>query len=55
MIFSTEFITPDNIELSMVACNEIEVSENKELKFNFTETNLWTAKEINSDTNLIVW
>jgi hypothetical protein len=50
-----DFITPENIELVNVICNEITVSENKQLKFNYTETNIWTAKEVKPTLQKLIW
>ena len=50
-----DYIKPDNIELREVMCNELTISANKELKYDFTETNKWTVGKINQATNVLTW
>lgn len=50
-----DFIKKENIELRAVMCNEFTISENEHRKHSFTETNDWTAKQILSDQNEIIW
>lgn len=52
---SSDYIKPENIELNEVMCNELTISENKSLKYNFTETNKWQVKKINQIGNTLVW
>ncbi len=52
---NADFIKNENIELRAVMCNEFTISENELNKHSFTETNDWTAKQILSDQNEIIW
>lgn len=52
---NANFITEENIELQHAMCIEMTITENENKKHSFTESNSWTAKQILTDKNEIIW